>query len=113
MIWDTDRAAKQLMVHKGTFANGFYLTDDCHCYAVNPAYGTICDGAISCDYSLKAVQLVGQKLDTAEKEKWIYCVDIHKTHPILCFFMKLFALLAWFQKMISIKGTICLRPNTD
>ena len=60
------------MVHKGIYANGFCLTDDCHCYAVNPVYGTIYDGTISCDYSLKAVQLVGQELDTVAKESWGY-----------------------------------------
>ena len=60
------------MVHKGIYANGFCLTDDCHCYAVNPVYGTIYDGAISCDFSLKVVQLVGQELDTVAKESWGY-----------------------------------------
>ena len=60
------RSAKRLAQREcANYANGSCLSDECPCYAVNPAYGTIHDGAIDCDYFLKAVQPVDQELNIA------------------------------------------------
>ena len=47
------------------YSNGSCPPDECPCYAVTPAYGTIHYGAIGCDYFLKAVQPVDQELNIA------------------------------------------------
>ena len=84
------RSAKRLAQSEcANYSNGSCLLDECPCYAVNPAYGTIHDGAISCDYFLKAVQPVDQELNTAvwheifreegsAGEGWKACVRCHK-----------------------------------
>ena len=56
------RSAKRLAQREcANYSNGSCLLDECPCYAVTPAYGTIHDGAIGCDYFLKAVQPVDQE----------------------------------------------------
>lgn len=47
------------------YADGSCLKDECPCYAVNPAHGTVHNGAIGCDYFLKAVQPTDPELNTA------------------------------------------------
>lgn len=60
------RSAKRLAQREcANYSNGSCLLDECPCYAVTPAYGTIHDGAIGCDYFLKAVQPVDQELNIA------------------------------------------------
>ena len=84
-------SAKRLAQRECTnYTNGSCLLDECPCYAVNPAYRTIHDGAISCDYFLKAVQPSDQELNTAvwheifreegsAGEGWKACVRCHKS----------------------------------
>ena len=84
------RSAKQLAQREcANYANGSCLLDECPCYAVNPAYRTIHDGAISCDYFLKAVQPSDQELNTAvwheifreegaASEGWKVCIRCQK-----------------------------------
>ena len=84
------RSAKQLAQREcANYANGSCLLDECPCYAVNPAYRTIHDGAISCDYFLKAVQPSDQELSTAvwheifreegaASEGWKVCIRCQK-----------------------------------
>ncbi len=85
------RSAKRLAQREcANYANGSCLLDECSCYAVNPAYGTIHDGAIGCDYFLKAGQPVEQELNTAvwheifreegtAGEGWKVCIRCHKS----------------------------------
>lgn len=60
------RSAKRFAQKEcANYANGSCLPDECPCYVVNPAYGTIHEGAIGCDYFLKAVQPADPELNTA------------------------------------------------
>lgn len=47
------------------YADGFCLLADCPCHVLNPAYKTIHDGAIACDYFLLAVLPLDAELNTA------------------------------------------------
>ena len=84
------RSAKRFAQKEcANYANGSCLPDECPCYVVNPAYGTIHEGAIGCDYFLKAVQPADPELNTAVwhdafqeegavGEGWKMCVRCHK-----------------------------------
>ena len=84
------RSAKRLAQKEcSNYADGSCLPEGCTCYAVNPAYVTIHDGAIGCDYFLKAVQPTAPELSTAvwheifreeeaAGEGWKACVRCHK-----------------------------------
>ena len=71
------------------YADGFCLPVDRPCHVLNPAYKTIHDGAIVCDYFLLAVLPLDAELNTAvwheiyrgedqAGEGWKECVRCHK-----------------------------------
>lgn len=71
------------------YADGFCLPADCSCHVLNPAYKTIHDGAVACDYFLLAVLPLDAELNTAvwheiyreegqAGEGWKECVRCHK-----------------------------------
>ena len=71
------------------FADGFCLPADRPCHVLNPAYKTIHDGAIACDYFLRAVLPLDPELNAAvwheifrgedeAGEGWKECVRCHK-----------------------------------
>ena len=84
------RSVKQLAKKEcANYADGFCLPADCHCHVLSPAYKTIHDGAIACDYFLLAVLPLGTELNTAvwheiyreedqAGEGWKECVRCHK-----------------------------------
>ena len=84
------RSVKQLAKKEcANYANGFCLPDDRPCYVLNPAYKTIHDGAVDCDYFLLAVLPLNVELNTAvwheicreedqKGEGWKECVRCHK-----------------------------------
>ena len=84
------RSVKQLAKKEcANYANGFCLPDDRPCYVLNPAYKTIHDGAVHCDYFLLAALPLNVELNTAvwhevyreedqAGEGWKECVRCHK-----------------------------------
>ena len=84
------RSVKQLAKKEcANYANGFCLPDDRPCYVLNPAYKTIHDGAVHCDYFLLASLPLNVELNTAvwhevyreedqAGEGWKECVRCHK-----------------------------------
>ena len=71
------------------YADGFCLPADRPCHVLNPTYKTIHDGAIACDYFLRAVLPLDPELNTAvwheifrgedeAGEGWKECVRCHK-----------------------------------
>ena len=60
------RGVKQLAKKEcANYANGFCLPADRPCHVLNPAYKTIHDGAVECDYFLLAVLPLDAELNTA------------------------------------------------
>lgn len=84
------RSIKQLARKEcANYANGFCLPENRPCHVLNPAYSTIHDGAVDCDYFLLAVLPLGLELNTAvwheiyqeegqAGEGWKECVRCHK-----------------------------------
>ncbi len=84
------RSVKQLAKKEcANYANGFCLPTDCPCHVLNPAYKTIHDGAVDCDYFLLTVLPLDTELNTAvwheiyreedqAGEGWKECVRCHK-----------------------------------
>ncbi len=71
------------------YINGFCLPEDRLCHVLNPAYKTIHDGAVDCDYFLFAVLPLDPELNTAVWHEiyrgedqpgagWKECVLCHK-----------------------------------
>ena len=84
------RSVKRLAQKEcANYADGFCLPADCPCHVLNPAYKTIHDGAVACDYFLLAVLPLEKELNTAvwheiyrgedkAGEGWKECVRCHK-----------------------------------
>ena len=84
------RSVKQLARREcANYSDGSCLTDDHPCHVLNPAYKTIHDGAVACDYFLLAVLPLDAELNTAilheiyreedqAGEGWKECVRCHK-----------------------------------
>ena len=84
------RSVKRLAQKEcANYADGFCLSADCSCHVLNPAYKTIHDGAVACDYFLLAVLPLDAELNTAvwheiyrgedqAGERWKECVRCHK-----------------------------------
>ncbi len=84
------RSVKQLARKECTnYTNGFCLPANHPCHVLNPAYKTIHDGAVDCDYFLFAVLPLELELNTAvwheiyreegqAGEGWKECVCCHK-----------------------------------
>ena len=84
------RSIRQLAQKEcANYDNGSCLPKDRPCHVINPAYKTIHDGAVNCDYFLRAVLPLQPELNTAvwhellsEEEEagegWKECVRCHK-----------------------------------
>ena len=84
------RSVKRLAQKEcANYADGLCLLADCPCHVLNPAYKTIHDGAIACDYFLQAIQPLDAELNAAvwheiyrredqASEGWKECVRCHK-----------------------------------
>ena len=84
------RSAKLLAQKEcANYANGTCLPEDHPCNVINPAYKTIYDGALDCDYFLSAVLPLQPELNTAvwhellreedqAGEGWKECARCHK-----------------------------------
>ena len=84
------RSIKQLARNEcANYFNGYCLPEDRPCHVVNPAYQTIHDGAVDCDYFLSAVLPLQPELNTAvwheifreegqAGEGWKECTRCHK-----------------------------------
>ena len=71
------------------YDNGICLPEDRPCHVISPAYPTIHDGAVNCDYFLEAVMPLDKELNTAvwhevlreedqAGEHWKECARCHK-----------------------------------
>lgn len=84
------RSVKQLARNEcANYFNGSCLLEDRPCHVINPAYQTIHDGAVDCDYFLSAVLPLQPELNTAvwheifreegqAGEGWKECTRCHK-----------------------------------
>ena len=84
------RSIKQLAQKEcANYFDGICLPADKPCHVLNPAYQTIHDGAVGCDYFLSAVLPLQPELDTAVwheilreedqvGESWKECTRCHK-----------------------------------
>ena len=60
------RSAKQLTQKEcANYADGACVPEDCPCHLINPAYKTIHDGAIDCDWFVQVVLPLQPELLTA------------------------------------------------
>ena len=60
------RSIRQLAQKEcANYDNGSCLPEDRPCHVINPAYRTIHDGAVNCDYFLRAVLPLQPELNTA------------------------------------------------
>ena len=84
------RSAKQLTQKEcANYADGACVPEDCPCHLINPAYKTIHDGAIDCDWFVQVVLPLQPELLTAywheifreecdAGEGWKNCARCHK-----------------------------------
>lgn len=84
------RSVKQLARNEcANYFNGSCLLEDRPCHVINPAYQTIHDGAVDCDYFLSAVLPLQPELNAAvwheilrgedqAGEGWKQCARCHK-----------------------------------